>query len=165
MKLLKIFSTAALGLLALVPFSLNAQSVAAATVKVIKVTGDAKLDNAPIKAGEIFSQGKTIVTGTGARVLVRFSNGAAMSIRENTSMKLATFEQAPITAVKVATHEQIKSEPSKSNTQVSLNYGKIIARAHQMSAKGSKFEINNNKTFVLRCPLYNIGIYLLLNLL
>ncbi len=142
MKLLKLLSTAVVGLLAIAPFSLNAQQVQAATVKAVKVTGTATIDKTALKGGEVFAQGKTIVTGPDSRVLLRFSNGAAMSIRENSSIKLTTFTQEPITAVKVATHEQIKSEPSKSNTQTTLNYGKVLARAHQMAAKGSKFEVN-----------------------
>lgn len=135
-----------ISLLATLAFALSSLTASAqelATAKVVEVTGTVTkyLENGdlePLEKGDLLREGDAVsVTALSSAKLV-FSNGSEMTINENTSINLATLQQESFAGGK--SYEQLKADPSTSQTLIELNYGSLSGHVKKLR-KGSNFNI------------------------
>lgn len=132
---------ALLALFGLSVLSVNAAQLASA--KVLSVSGTVNShsengDETPLIVGAILSQGDSVVTTAMSNALLVFSNGSELTVEENTSITLAELSQEAFGGNK--SYEQLKADPSKSQSLLELNYGKVSGHVKQLRA-GSEFDI------------------------
>lgn len=141
MKARKI-SILSLALIALL--SLSAQAAQLATAKVVEVVGTVTKyspdgQNNQLQTGDILKEGDSVsVTALSLAKLV-FSNGSELTIEENTNVSIAKLQQDAFGGNK--SYEQLQADPSKSQTLLELNYGKLNGHVKQLRSD-SKFHVN-----------------------
>lgn len=123
--------------------ALSAHAAQLATAKVINVVGTvtkyaANGDKAPLKAGEILSQGDSVSATALSSALLVFSNGSEITVEENTSMKISKLEQDSFASGQ--SYEQLQADPSQSQTLLELNYGELGFHVKKLHS-GSTFNI------------------------
>ncbi|MGE9296528.1 MAG: FecR family protein [Puniceicoccales bacterium] len=142
MKFLKILILAAAASL----FISNAQAQEKlGTIKAFLVKGNVTLINnagqsMPLKRGQEFGSGTTVVTGDNSSALLLFSNGASVNVTPNTKYSINQFEQAAYDPA-LGTFLRLKEDPSVSNTQTALEYGQLIGEVRKLGP-GSQYTIN-----------------------
>ncbi|MGZ0656637.1 FecR family protein [Coraliomargarita sp. W4R53] len=124
--------------------ALTTQAAQLATAKVLEVVGTATKyaaagQQSQLKAGDILVEGDAIsVTALSSAKLV-FSNGSELTVEENTSININKLEQASFSGSQ--RYEQLQADPSKSQTLLELNYGKLSGHVKKLSS-GSNFMID-----------------------
>ena len=133
------FHLVLLALFGLSALTINAAQLASA--KVLSVTGTVTNyaengDESPLAVGAIVKQGDSIVTTAMSNALLVFSNGSELVVEENTSVTLAELSQEAFSGKK--SYEQLKADPSKSQSLLELNYGKVSGHVKKLRP-GSEF--------------------------
>ncbi|WPJ94313.1 FecR domain-containing protein [Coraliomargarita algicola] len=141
MKTLRIPFTI-LCLLALSAFS--AQAAQLASAKVLEIAGtvtkySANGKHSKLKAGDILTQGDAISATALSWAKLVFSNGSELTVEENTSITITKMEQEAFSGNQ--SYEQLQADPSKSQTMLELNYGKLNGHVKKLS-EGSNFMVN-----------------------
>ena len=114
-----------------------------ATAKVLEVKGTVSVYSGeqpprPLKQGDILEEGDAISTSHLSSAKLAFSNGSLLTVEENTSMNLEDLQQQPFSGNR--SYEQLKADPSKSQTQLHLNYGRVSGKVKRLR-NDSKFHI------------------------
>ena len=114
-----------------------------ASAKVLSMSGtvtSASEDGveSPLMIGAILGQGDSIVTGAWSTALLVFSNGSEILVTENSSITIVELSQEAFGGTK--SYEQLKADPSKSQSLLQLNYGKVSGHVKSLKA-GSRFDI------------------------
>lgn len=124
----------------------NPESDAPGRIIVVRVAGEVYVFNPaetfrfPLKQGSLIAPGQMIATGRKASVMLAFSNGATVTIGENSAVSIDEFSQKTFSQVfKLA---EITKEPSRSATRLNVVRGDVIANVKKLNAEeGSKFEV------------------------
>lgn len=114
-----------------------------ASAKVLSMSGTVISESedgveSPLMIGAILGQGDSIVTGAWSTALLVFSNGSEILVTEKTSITIVELSQEAFGGTK--SYEQLKADPSKSQSLLQLNYGKVSGHVKSLKA-GSRFEI------------------------
>jgi hypothetical protein len=114
-----------------------------ASAKVLSMSGTVTSESedgveSPLMIGTILGQGDSIVTGAWSTALLVFSNGSEILVTENSSITIVELSQEAFGGTK--SYEQLKADPSKSQSLLQLNYGKISGHVKSLKA-GSRFDI------------------------
>ncbi|MDQ8194028.1 FecR domain-containing protein [Coraliomargarita sp. SDUM461004] len=123
--------------------ALSANAAQLATAKVLEVMGTvtkyaANGGKGPLKAGDILTQGDEISASALSSAKLVFSNGSELTIEENTSVDITKLEQASFSSSQ--SYEQLQADPSKSQTLLNLNYGKLNGHVKKLQS-GSTFMV------------------------
>ncbi|HEY0946980.1 MAG TPA: FecR family protein [Opitutaceae bacterium] len=95
----------------------------------------AAVANATITAGTI------VTTGKGGSVILVFSNGSTINLREDSVLDIETFLQDPFEAMDLKVAD-MTAEPSASTTKLNLTRGELVGNVKKLdTAKGSTFEV------------------------
>lgn len=146
----------------LVISALSAHAAQLATAKVLNVKGTvtkyaASGDQSPLKAGDILSQGDAISATALSSAQLVFSNGSELTVEENTSINIAQLEQDSFSGSQ--TYEQLQADPSKSQTLLELNYGKLSGHVKKLSS-GSNFMVETPLgTAAIRGTFFKINLF------
>ena len=123
--------------------SVTAQAAALASAKAVAVTGtvtkytpDKK--QSPLKTGDLLKEGDSISVTALSEAKLVFSNGSEMTVEENTSINFAKLQQDSFAGNK--SYQQLQADPSKSQTLLELNYGKLSGHVKKLR-RDSQFEI------------------------
>jgi len=135
-----------LSVLTLLVFSLSFAgnlSAELASAKVLNVVGTvtkiaASGKETPLTKGTILKEGDAVRTTQLSSAELIFSNGSELTIDENTSVKISKLQQESFTGG--GSYEQLKADPSKSQTLLSLNYGDLSGHVKKLK-DGSNFDI------------------------
>lgn len=135
-----------LHLVLLALFGLSALTVDAAqlaSAKVLSVSGSVSSHSEDgverqLIVGAILTQGDSVVTSSLSNALLVFSNGSEIVVEENTSILLAELSQEAFSGKK--SYEQLQADPSKSQSLLELNYGKVSGHVKSLKP-GSRFDI------------------------
>jgi hypothetical protein len=139
--------------------ALSSHAAQLATAKVIEITGTVTKystdgSNAPLKVGDILVQGDSVSTTAMSSTNLVFSNGSELTVEENTSLTIATMEQAPFHSSQ--SYEQLAADPSQSQTLLELNYGELNGHVKKLQS-GSRFDIQTPLgTAAIRGTTYNV---------
>lgn len=111
-------------------------------ILVMEVAGDVKIlsgrdsnGTVPTK-GTNLAAGDTIVTGTGARAALAFSNGSLYEVAENSKFSVQEYLQEPWT-FSVEGWNALEAEPTKSQTKVFLEYGELVGKVKTLDPASS----------------------------
>ena len=118
-----------------------AQQLASAKVLSMSGTVTSKSEDgveSPLMIGAILGQGDSIATGAWSTALLVFSNGSEILVTEETSITIVELSQEAFGGTK--SYEQLKADPSKSQSLLQLNYGKVSGHVKSLKA-GSRFDI------------------------
>lgn len=123
--------------------ALSSHAAQLATAKVIEIAGtvtkySADGSDKPLQVGDILVQGDSVSTTAMSSTSLVFSNGSELTVEEDTSLTIATMEQAPFNGSQ--SYEQLAADPSKSQTLLELNYGELNGHVKQLQS-GSRFDI------------------------
>lgn len=125
----------------------EAQTPEIGTARVVKVEGTAfavKADSeerVALRSGDSVLRKTKLVTEGSSRLVLLFSNGAAMTLGPNTSMTIEEYlQEGP---------ESRKADPGPSSTQLFLEYGETTGNVEGLDAKSD---------FAVRTPLGTAGI-------
>lgn len=137
---MKTLNISILSLALLVIASVTAQAAQLASAKVISVVGTvAKYSpdggNSQLKVGEILKEGDSISVTALSEAKLVFSNGSELTIEENTSIDIAKLQQDSFSGG--MSYEQLQADPSKSQTLLSLNYGKLSGHVKKLKPDSS----------------------------
>jgi len=113
-------------------------------VRVLKVKGTVTISIAgnpheALKEGAFVQQKQEIQTAKDSQAWLLFSNGTTVTIQPNSIFSVDKFLQTPFDSDKVD-YTKVKSEPSISQTKISVNEGSIIADVAKLK-KDSTFQI------------------------
>lgn len=144
MKTLTVASLAVLALLLGGTSQIFAAEGKEGNVRVLKVKGPVTITTGgqaatDLKEGTFLQQNQTVKTGPGAQAWLLFSNGTTITVQPNSVFAVDKFLQSPFDSTKT-NYTALKSEPSVSQTKVSVNEGSIIADVAKLN-KGSSFLI------------------------
>lgn len=125
----------------------TAQAAELASAKVIEVIGSVSKYSAdgqlsPLLVGQILKEGDSVSASTLSTAKLIFSNGSELTVEENTSVEIKKLEQAAFSGNR--SYEQLQADPSRSQTLLSLNYGKLSGHVKKLQA---------NSTFEVETPL------------
>lgn len=116
----------------------SAQTPELGTARVVKVEGTAfatKADSeerVALRGGDSVHRKTTLVTEAKSRLVLLFSNGAAMTLGPDTTMTIEEYlQEAP---------ESRKADPGPSSTHLFLEYGEITGNVEGLDAR-SDFEV------------------------
>jgi hypothetical protein len=123
--------------------AVTASAAQLASAKVTEVTGTVTKytpdgGNAPIKVGDILKEGDSISATALSQAELVFSNGSELTIEENTSVNIAKLQQESFAGSK--SYEQLQADPSKSQTLLELNYGKLSGHVKKLRSD-SQFNV------------------------
>jgi hypothetical protein len=100
-----------------------------------------------IKDGAELKQSDTVVTGSGASVVLVFENGASVRVGADSSLAIEEFAIDPLEQeVKVS---ELKAEPTKSRTTLNLSYGEMV---------GDVKKLNTSSSYSIKTPVGAAGI-------
>lgn len=91
-----------------------------------------------VAIGDILKREDSIVTAVLSSTSLVFSNGSELTVNENTSVTVTELAQEAFSGNK--SYEQLQADPSKSQTLLTLNYGKVNGHVKQLR-EGSIFYI------------------------
>lgn len=132
------------GLAALVPMA-QAQ-MNDGTIKVFSARGTVNLVNVetgktqPLTRGMEFSDGMQVVTGPQSSALLLFSNGAAVTVSENSTFTVNEFIQAEFDPSQ-GTFMRLTEDPSISKTDLYLDNGTVAGQVKRLQ-EGSEYQVN-----------------------
>ncbi len=115
-------------------------------ISVIDAAGDAKIltpdqpDGAVPAKGMNLRIGDTVVTGTGGRVGLAFSNGSLFEVSENSRFSVQEFLQEPW-KFSVEEWKALENEPTTSRTKVFVEYGELVVKVKKLDA-GSSMQVS-----------------------
>ena len=138
--------TVSLAALALVAVNASAEeapaSVVAVHVKgVVEVQHGTAAATEPVKEGGQLAGADTVTTAAASSVVLVMSNGAVVSLRENTKLKIAKATQTPGTpAAPAATSDGEAHETGVSNSSFELAFGQMLTRVRKLNP-ASTFEV------------------------
>lgn len=145
MKFLKILTLSALSLI--LANAAQAQEKLG-LIKAYLVKGEVSLVNnstgatTPLKRGQEFKEGHTVITGEDSSALLLFSNGASVNVTPNTKYNVSDFEQAAYDPA-LGSFVRLQKDPSMSKTTSNLEYGEIVGEVRKLALdKGSSFTVN-----------------------
>ncbi|ADE55020.1 FecR family protein [Coraliomargarita akajimensis] len=147
------------GLLALSLLPLQAIQAAGAKVtelegSVTKVAADGS--KSKVAAGDILGEGDNIVVGSLSKAALCFSNGSTLTLSQKTSVTIGELKQEEFAGDK--SYEQLEADPSKSQTLLELNYGKVDGHVKKLM-KGSAFDIETPLgTAAIRGTKYSVAL-------
>ncbi len=147
MKHLKIYLAALLAFLAF-PHTSLAQTMANGKVQAVIVVGDVQLiapdgTSSALKRGQTFEQGNKVQAGKGANALLVMSNGATLHVKAETTLDVASFQQAPFDEAAEGTFLRLTKDPSKSDTDLKLSSGSLQGEVKKLdTGAGSKFTVD-----------------------
>ena len=123
--------------------SVAGQAAQLASAKVVDVIGtvtkySAGGEQSPLQKGDILKEGDSVSVTALSRADLVFSNGSELTIEENTSVNIAKLQQEAFAGNK--TYGQLQADPSKSQTLLELNYGKLNGHVKKLRAD-SRFDI------------------------
>lgn len=123
--------------------SVAGQAAQLASAKVVDVVGTvtkygAGGEQSPLQKGDILKEGDSVSVTALSRADLVFSNGSELTIEENTSVNIAKLQQEAFAGNK--TYGQLQADPSKSQTLLELNYGKLNGHVKKLRAD-SRFDI------------------------
>lgn len=135
-----------LGLCAATASSAWAQATQAGEIKFARVTGDVTYKAkgstiaVPAQNAASITQGNTVTTGKGGSVVLIFSNGATINLKEDSVIDIEQYLQDPFAAdIKPA---ELTDEPTVSNTKLNLTRGELVGNVkHLKQDKGSSFSV------------------------
>lgn len=135
-----------LSLYALFVFALSfggSLSAELASAKVTKVVGtvtkvSSNGDKSPLTKGTILKEGDAVIARDLSSVELIFSNGSEVTVEENSSVKIETLKQEAFSSGQ--SYEQLKADPSKSQTLLGLDYGSLDFHVKKLQS-GSTFDI------------------------
>lgn len=81
--------------------------------------------------GQTFGQGYSVETGPSSSVFLVFSNGSAVNVGPDSKFNVDEFMQAPYDQGQ-GQFLRLRSDPSRSVTNLSLNYGEVAGRVRQL---------------------------------
>lgn len=124
--------------------SVTSQAAQLASAKVVDVVGTATKYSAagqqsPLKTGDILKEGDSISVTALSKADLVFSNGSELTIEENTSVNIAKLQQEAFSSNQ--SYEQLQADPSKSQTLLELNYGKLSGHVKKLHS-GSQFHVD-----------------------
>ena len=90
---------------------------------------------------DVVHENETVTTSANGTVILLFSNGATVSITEDSELNIEEFEQDPFTSpTKIS---DMKKEPTTSVTKLNMTRGEMVGKvAHLNVDGGSEFTIN-----------------------
>lgn len=129
--------TALVAALILLPPAHAQPGMVRGNIRAVKVQGTAWQINSNgqkerLREGAFLRQGSSVETASDANVILLFENGSTMNIRPGTRFTIAEFLINPFDPAQVD-YEKIKSEPSKSVTQVSVQEGTILSDVRRLN--------------------------------
>ncbi len=133
------------GLAVLVPTLAQAQ-MSEGTIKVFSARGTVNLVNTetgatkPLERGMEFSDGMQVVTGEKSSALLLFSNGAAVTVSENSTFEVSEFVQAEFDPSQ-GTFMRLTEDPSQSKTELYLDGGTVAGQVKRLQ-EGSTYNVN-----------------------
>ncbi|WOO41417.1 FecR family protein [Rubellicoccus peritrichatus] len=116
----------------------NSALAADGTIKAFLVQGNVKIvDNesgrsTPLKRGQTFGDGFTVITESDSSALLLFSNGSAVNVTPDSSLELKEFTQDSAN-----TNISLQPETSASKTDLKLDYGGIIGEVKKLNPSSS----------------------------
>jgi len=125
----------------------SAQAMAPGEIKLARVRGTtvtyknkATQQTVAAQNNAVISQGYVINTGADGSVVLVFSNGATINLKEGSELDIEAYLQAPLTAVfNPATATE---EPTASVTTLNLTRGELIGNVKKLNKpKGSSFDV------------------------
>ncbi|MFM8364480.1 MAG: FecR domain-containing protein [Verrucomicrobiota bacterium] len=139
---------AALAFSCLSIFSASAQNSALEPgfITVIEAVGDAKIvtpekpDGAPAAAGMNLRVGDTVVTTSGGRVGLAFSNGSLFEVSENTKFSVQEYLQEPW-KFSIEEWQKLEHEPTRSQTKAFVEYGDLTVKVKKLDS-GSAMQVS-----------------------
>jgi len=140
MKSLQICSLLLVNIL-LFPALAHAQS-ALGTVRAFSVIGDVSLRNdstmevVSLQTGREFTEGFTVLTGAGSSVVLVQSNGATITLEENSSLTVSEFLQDPYDTSQ-GRFTNLEEDPSTSRTRIRVNYGEAAGEVKRLRSTSS----------------------------
>ena len=156
----------------LVITALTSHAAELATAKVLSVSGTVMRSEgaslikiggreSPLKAGDILRQGDRLNSTKGSKAFIVFSNGAEITLYENSSLSIISLEQEPYTSQRV--YNELEADPSKSQTLLELDYGQIDGHVKKLT-KESSFDINTALgTAAIRGTRFSIRLFFTAN--
>ena len=156
----------------LVITALTSHAAELATAKVLSVSGTVMRSEgaslikiggreSPLKAGDILRQGDRLNSTKGSKAFIVFSNGAEITLYQNSSLSIISLEQEPYTSQRV--YNELEADPSKSQTLLELDYGQIDGHVKKLT-KESSFDINTALgTAAIRGTRFSIRLFFTAN--
>ncbi|HVU38315.1 MAG TPA: hypothetical protein VHC95_08275 [Opitutales bacterium] len=96
----------------------------------------------PLARGTSFTEGETVKVGKDSGVLLAFSNGAIIKLKEYAELAIDQLEQEPFNEANEGTFLRLQRDPSKSVTRLDLRNGFLAGEVRALNiAAGSVFEI------------------------
>jgi len=111
------------------------------------VTGGVQLRAAdgtmhPVKRGEQFAEGNTIIAEKGGNALLVFSNGTTLKVLEGTELAVVKFRQAAFDEKAEGTYLRLSKDPSRSNVLLDLRKGTLQGEVKKLNTEaGSSFVV------------------------
>lgn len=134
------------GLSVVTASSVFAQATQAGQIVFARVTGDVtysdKVTKVVTKAenSKAIGQGNTVITGKGGSVVLVFSNGATINLKDDSVLDIEQYLQDPFAGnFSPAT---ATDEPTVSNTKLNLTRGELVGNVKKLKAtQGSSFSV------------------------
>lgn len=135
-----------LGVCAASALSASAQTSAAGRIVLARVTGEVSVTDKATKAASAaannqeISQGYIVTTGKTGTVILVFSNGSTINLKEDSVLDIETYLQDPFAEPFDA--GKATAEPSASTTKINLTRGELIGNVKKLNKdKGSSFSV------------------------
>lgn len=114
-----------------------------ASAKVTSVTGSVTKyssngQQTKLAPGAILKEGDSLTVAALSEAKLVFSNGSELTVEENTSVNIAKLQQEAFSGNQ--SYEQLQADPSKSQTLLELNYGKLSGHVKKLHAD-SEFNV------------------------
>jgi hypothetical protein len=126
----------------------RAQDMANGKVQALIVVGDVQLiapdgTSTALKRGQTFEQGNRVHANAGGNALLVMSNGATLKVKSDTTLDVATFQQAAYDQDTEGTFLRLNKDPSKSETDLKLSTGSLQGEVKKLNTdSGSKFTVD-----------------------
>ena len=156
----------------LVITALPSHAAELATAKVLSVSGTVMRSEgaafvkiggreSPLKAGDILREGDRLNSTKGSKAFIVFSNGAEITLYQNSSLSIISLEQEPYSSQRV--YNELEADPSKSQTLLELDYGQLDGHVKKLT-KESSFNINTALgTAAIRGTRFSIRLFFTAN--
>jgi hypothetical protein len=115
--------------------AMTASAAELASAKITEVTGSVTKyasngQQTRLAPGAILKEGDSITTAPLSGAKLVFSNGSEMTVEENTSVNISKLQQEAFSGNN--SYQQLEADPSKSQTLLELNYGKLSGHVKQL---------------------------------
>lgn len=116
------------------------------TIRAFSVIGDVSLRNdqtrevVPLTVGREFTEGFTVITGSGSSAVLVQSNGSTIEVTEDSSMSVQEFLQDPYDT-SMGRYSRLEADPSNSRTRLKINYGDVTGEVRRLRP-GSSYNVD-----------------------